>query len=144
MKVVEDISGEILTTSEIEMFGKDRSLDRSTWHLRFDGQTRKKPFSDAEQFALFDDGGREGGRWFPVTVKKASLRDQIIRLAFENPELRGELLPLLKKARSQSDLKSLRGKLYSVLSEEARWHVITDDERDDLMSVIDKYISRLR
>lgn len=80
-----------------ESYGLKASKDRSGIHI-WDPKTRehRKAKNLTEAQSIIQSLARELGlpKLFRTVV--GDLRHRVIRLAYENPELRGKLLPLLK------------------------------------------------
>lgn len=50
-----------------------------------------------------------------MSADEKQLREQLIRVAYANPELRGDLLPLLKREAQLSDVDVEEGKMHRIL-----------------------------
>jgi len=69
---IEELAGERINSEDINMIGLDSSaaLDRSNWYTQEQGEealyTGPISSQSGSLWALIDDGGRDGARWFPV------------------------------------------------------------------------------
>lgn len=65
-----------------------------------------------------------------MAAEETRLRDRVVRLAYENPELRPHLLPLLKSAAASYPF------LEREIEDDYKRKAITRDERDDLLKSV--------
>lgn len=107
-----DVAEELPSPDQMDEWGEGDTLkekyelwlEQNSWANNY-GEHGEEEFSDAN--IIEDWINDHASKWEEQTKsgKKASLRDSLIRLAYENPELRKDLLPVITKSAKKKKYK---------------------------------------